>query len=48
MEDLNLNSKNKYKLKKDGVNYRNIIKVLYFLGFLFFVLRSSNHSNVIL
>lgn len=46
MEDLNLNSKNKYKLKKDGINYRNIIKVLHLNDLKNVVQRIGNRENI--
>ena len=46
MEDLNLNSKNKYKLKKDGINYRNIIKVLHLNDVKNVVKRIGNRENI--
>ncbi len=46
MEDLNLQSKNKYKLKKDGMNYRNIIKVLHLNDLKNVIKRIGNRENI--
>ena len=47
MEDLNLQSKNKYKIKKDGLNYRNIIKVLHLNDLKNVIKRIGNRENII-
>ncbi len=46
MEDLNLNSKNKYKFKKEGVNYRNIIKVLHLNDYKNVIKRIGNREGL--
>ena len=46
MEDLNLNSKNKYKLKKDGMNYRNIIKVLHLNDYKNVIKKIGNKNDI--
>ena len=46
MEDLNLQNKNKFKLKKDGVNYNNIIKTLHLNDLKNVVKRIANKHNV--
>ena len=46
MEDLNLHSKNKYKYKKDGVNYRNIIKVLHLNDLKNVIKRIANREGI--
>lgn len=48
MEDLNLNSKNKYKLKKEGVNYRNIIKVLHLNDYKNVIRRIGNRDGIMI
>lgn len=46
MEDLNLNGKNKYKLKKEGLNYRNIIKVLHLNDYKNVIKRIGNREGL--
>ena len=48
MEDLNLNSKNRYKLKKEGMNYRNIIKVLHLNDYKNVIKRIGNRENIMI
>lgn len=46
MENLNLQNKNKYRIKKDDINYRNIIKVLHLNDLKNVIKRIGNRENI--
>jgi putative transposase len=46
MENLNLRSKNKYKYKKNGINYKNIIKILHLNDYKNVIKRIANKFNI--